>query len=72
VKGMANIFKWFKNLRRGPLIANLPPELAQCEDACNVGECSHGKWLTCENRIRRMREEINFSRTKLGDDSSAS
>ena len=56
-----------------PLIANLSPELAQCEDACKVGECSQGEWLTCENRIGRMREEITYSRPKkLGDDSSAS
>jgi hypothetical protein len=69
---MANITKRFKNLWRGPLIADLPPELAQCEDACGVAECSQGKWLTCENRIRRMREEITFSRTKPGKDSSVS
>jgi hypothetical protein len=62
---MGNIFKWFKNAWRGPLLANLPPELAQCESECRVGECSHGKWLTCENRIRRMREEITFTNKEL-------
>ena len=72
MKRMANIIKWFKNLGHGPLIANLPPELAQCEDRCDVGKCSHGEWLTCEKRIRRMREEITYSRPKSGDDSSAS
>jgi hypothetical protein len=66
---MANIFKRLKNLWRGPLIMDLPPELAECEAGCRVTECSNDKWLTCENRIRRMREQIRFSRSK---DASAS
>jgi len=68
---MLNIFKRLKHAWRGFLIADLPPELAQCEDGCRIGECSQGKWETCENRIRRMREEIRCSR-KSGDSSSTS
>lgn len=64
MKGMANIFKRLKNIWRGSLIMDLPPELAECESGCRVTECSHDKWLTCENRIRRMREQIRFSRSK--------
>lgn len=71
VKGMATISKWFKNVWRGPWIADLPPELAECEDGCSVTECSHGKWLTCEYRIRRVRDEILFShpprQSEVGD-----
>ena len=68
---MANILKWLESIWREPLVADLPPELAQCEDACNVGECTHDKWMSCENRIRRMQEEMRCSRD-LGDDSEAS
>ena len=64
MRGMANIFKRFKNVCGEFLIADLLPELAQCEDGCRVTECSHGEWLTCENRIRRLREEIRLSRSK--------
>lgn len=60
---MRKIFARLKHVLRGPFITDLPPELAQCEDSCRVGECSHGKWLTCENRIRRMREETRCSRS---------
>ena len=70
MKRMATIFKWFKNVRKGPLVANVPPEDAQCEYECRVGECRHSKWLTCENRIRRMNEEIAYSHTKSGGDSA--
>ena len=55
VRGMANIFKLFKNL-----IADVPLELLQCEFECRVGQCNYGKWRNCENRIRRMNEEIAF------------
>jgi hypothetical protein len=71
VKGMLNIFKRLKHAWRGPLVADLPPELAQCEDACHVSECNQGKWEICENRLRRMRDEIRRSR-KPGDDSAPS
>ncbi len=57
---MTNIVKWFKNVSRGSLIADLPAELLQCEFGCRVRECSRGKWLTCENRIRCMHEEMAF------------
>jgi hypothetical protein len=59
---MGKIFTRLKQLLRGPVVADLPPELAQCEDGCRVGECSQGKWISCKNRIRRMREEIRASR----------
>lgn len=59
---MEKIFARLKHLLRRPFIADLPPELAQCEDGCRVGECSQGKWISCENRIRRMREENRAAR----------
>jgi len=31
MRGMANIFKWFKNVLNGPFIADVPPELLECE-----------------------------------------
>ncbi len=55
---MANIFKKLKRGWRDFVVANLPPELAQCEDGCRVSECTQGAWLTCKNRLRRMREEV--------------
>jgi len=61
---MTNLVKWLKNVSKGPIIADLPPELLQCEFGCRVRECSQGKWLACENRIRCMHEERIFSRTK--------
>ena len=61
---MTNLVRWFKNVAKGPLIADLPPELLQCEFGCRVRECSQGKWLTCENRIRCMHEEMAFSHSK--------
>ncbi len=57
---MVKLSKWFKNAAKGPFI-DCPPELLQCEFR-RVRECSQGKWLTCENRIRCMNEEIAFSR----------
>jgi hypothetical protein len=54
---MPRIFKWLRDTWRGPWLADLPPELAQCEDGCRVGECSQAKWDSCPNRIRRMRCE---------------
>jgi hypothetical protein len=56
----AKLSRWFKNAANGPLIANCPPELLQCEFECRVRDCSQGKWLTCNNRIRCMKEEIAF------------
>ena len=64
MRGMANIFKWFKNVFKGPFITDVPPELVECEFDCRVRQCNHGKWQTCENRIRRMNEEIAFSQKK--------
>ena len=60
VRGMANIFKLFKNLFKGPFVADVPLELLQCEFECRVGQCNYGKWRNCENRICRMNEEIAF------------
>jgi hypothetical protein len=71
MRGMANIFKLFKNVLKGPFIADMAPELSQCEFGCRVLQCNHGKWQTCENRIRRMNEEIAFLQTKPGHDSAA-
>ncbi len=67
---MATLFEWLKHLWREPLISDLPPGLAQCEDSCKVGECSHGRWISCENRIRRM-EEIRCA-CEPGDDCTVS
>jgi hypothetical protein len=61
---MVKLSKWFKNAAKGTFIGNCSPELMQCEFECRARECSHGKWLTCENRIRCMNEEIAFSRTE--------
>ncbi len=55
---MSDIFKKLARLWQEPLIADLPPELAQCEHGCRVPQCTQGDWIRCENRIRRMREEI--------------
>jgi putative ribosome biogenesis GTPase RsgA len=44
----------------GALIADVPPELAQCEFGCRVRECSHGKSEGCENRIRCMNAELDY------------
>jgi hypothetical protein len=63
---MPRILKWLKQTWRGPWLADLPPELAQCEDGCRVGECSQAKWSSCPNRIRRMQEEK--SRLKLEEE----
>jgi len=71
VSGTANIFKLFKNLLKGPFIADVPLELLECEYGCRVGRCNHGKWLNCENRIRRMNEEIAFLQSEAGHDSAA-
>lgn len=55
---MADLFLRLKKRLKGPIFGDLPPELAQCEDACRKGKCSHGEWLTCENRITRENQEI--------------
>ena len=68
---MAKIFKLFKNLLKGPFIADVPPELAQCEFGCRVGQCNYGKWRNCENRIRRINEEIAFLQAEPDQDSAA-
>jgi len=68
VREMANIFKLFKNLFKGPFIADAPLELLQCEYGCRVRECNYGKWRNCENRIRRMNEEIAFLQSETGHD----
>jgi hypothetical protein len=60
-----------QNLFKGPFIADLPPELMQCKLGCRVLECSHGKWRSCENRIRRMNEETAFLKMKSDQDSAA-
>jgi hypothetical protein len=64
--GTAKIIDAFKNVMTGPYIAELPPELIQCELGCRVLECSYGKWLGCENRIRRMQEEIALAKMEPG------
>jgi hypothetical protein len=64
--GTANIIDAFQNVMTGPDIAKLPPELIQCELGCRVLDCSYGKWLGCENRIRRMQEEIAFAKMESG------
>jgi hypothetical protein len=58
---MARPFEWFKNLVKGPLVANTPPELSQCEFECRSLECSQGEWLNCKKRIRSMKKEVAFS-----------
>ena len=63
---MPRIFKWFKHTWRGPWLADLPPELAQCEDGCRAGECNQARWSSCPNRIRRMHEEK--SRLKIEEE----
>ncbi len=68
---MANIFKLFKNLFKGPFIADAPLELLQCEYGCRVRECNYGKWRNCENRIRRMDEEIAFLQSEASRDQAA-
>jgi hypothetical protein len=55
---MSGFFKKFKVACTAPLIGDMPPELAQCETGCRVGECAQGKWLACENRIARMQGEL--------------
>jgi hypothetical protein len=55
---MAKLLKWLKGVWKGTVIADVPPNLAQCEFGCRVRECSHGKWQSCENRIRCMNAEI--------------
>jgi hypothetical protein len=64
--GTANIIDAFKNVMKGPYIAELPQALIQCEVGCRVLECSYGKWLGCENRIRRMQEEIASAKMESG------
>jgi hypothetical protein len=39
-------------------VQDVPPELLQCEFGCRIKQCHHGKWVSCENRIRRMNEEL--------------
>jgi hypothetical protein len=46
MRRMANIFKWFKDVLKGPFIADVPLELLQCEFECRVGQCNYGKWPT--------------------------
>jgi len=71
MRRMANIFKWFKNVLKGPFIADVPLELLQCEYGCRVRQCNYGKWRNCENRIRRMNEEIAFLQSEAGHDQAA-
>jgi hypothetical protein len=59
-----NIFKFLKNLFKGPFIADVPPELLECEYTCRVGQCNFGKWLNCENRILRMNKELAFAQRR--------
>ena len=71
VRGMANIFKLFKNLFKGPFVVDVPLELLQCEYGCRVRQCNYGKWRNCENRIRRMNEEIAFLQSEASHDQAA-
>jgi hypothetical protein len=64
--GTEDIIDAFKNVMTEPYIAELPPELIQCELGCRVLECSYGKWLGCENRIRCMQEEIACAKMESG------
>jgi hypothetical protein len=66
MQGTANIISSVKKFLTGPYIEELPPGLIRCELGCRVLECSYGKWLGCENRIRRMEEEIAYSKMELG------
>jgi hypothetical protein len=52
------MFKLLKKLFERYISAEVPPELVACEFECKVHECKYAKWLTCENRIRRMNQEI--------------
>lgn len=65
VKAAANLSKWLKSLVAEPFIGTVPPELVQCEYECRVPQCSFQKWQSCENRIRRMSEEIAFAQQEL-------
>src|SRR5664279_125480 len=71
MRGMANIFKLFRNVLKGPFIADTPADLSQCEFGCRVLLCNHGKWQSCENRIRIMNEEVAFLQTRPDHDSAA-
>ncbi len=64
---MAKLFKWFKDVWKGPLTLDVPPDLAQCEFGCRVQECSHGKWATCKDRVRYMKAEIAHTRRHGGE-----
>lgn len=54
---MAGLLKWFKVWTK-PLVADVPPELAQCEFGCKVQACTHGKFAGCVDRISCMNAEI--------------
>lgn len=46
--------RFWRGLRarlKGPWIARVPNELAQCEFNCRHAECDFERWMTCENRI---------------------
>jgi hypothetical protein len=65
------MFKLLKHLFKGPFIADLPPGLMQCELGCKALQCNQGQWQSCENRIRRMNEEIAFSQNRSCGDPAA-
>lgn len=52
------MFDWFRRMIRGRIIDDVPLELVQCEFGCRVEQCANGKWLTCENRIQAMNQEL--------------
>ncbi|WP_156898095.1 hypothetical protein [Methylocapsa acidiphila] len=52
------MFDWLRRMMRGRIIDDVPPELVQCEFGCRVAQCANGKWLTCENRIQAMNQEL--------------
>jgi hypothetical protein len=47
------------------LVRDVPPEMAACEFSCRVTECAHGRWESCENRLRAMRETLEAATCEL-------
>ncbi len=62
MKEAGGVIEFFKSRLTGPFIADLPPELAQCELGCRVLQCNRERWQNCEKRIRRMNGELALLR----------
>jgi hypothetical protein len=55
------MLEWFKDFFKYKFTEEIPPALERCEFNCRVQECSYGKWVECEKRIKEMEIAIRAS-----------